>query len=88
MGSWFFEPIFLSLGIIKKVMAQQLSTRQFDYMNGLVVTKQAEAFDNAIRNFIIDLAEEGFTVEDVKKYIQEKQERVYFEFRNFDKEDI
>ena len=69
-------------------MAQRLSTRQFDYMNSLVVTKQAEAFDNAIRNFIIDLAEEGFTVDDVKRYIQEKQERVYFEFRNFDKEEI
>jgi len=68
-------------------MAQRLSTRQFDYMNGLVVTKQAEAFDNAIRNFIIDLAEEGFTVDDVKKYIQERQERIYFEFRNFDNEE-
>jgi len=56
-------------------------------MNGLVVTKQAEAFDNAIRNFIIDLAEEGFTVDDVKKYIQERQERIYFEFRNFDNEE-
>jgi hypothetical protein len=65
-------------------MAQQLSIRQFDYMNGLVVTKQAEAFDNAIRSFMIELTEEEFTVEDVKKYIQERQERIYFEFRNFD----
>ena len=68
-------------------MAQQLSTRQFDYMNGLVVTKQAEAFDNAIRSFMIELTEEEFTVEDVKKYIQERQGRIYFEFRNFDIEE-
>jgi DNA-binding transcriptional MerR regulator len=56
-------------------------------MDSLVVTKQAEAFDNAIRSFIIELNEEGFTIEDVKKYIQERQERIYFQFRNFDNEE-
>jgi hypothetical protein len=68
-------------------MTKQLSTRQFDFMDGLVVTKQAEAFDNAIRSFIIDLVEEGFTVDDVKKYTQERTERIYFEFRGYDKEE-
>ena len=68
-------------------MTKQLSTRRFEYMDSLVVTKQAEAFDNAIRSFIIELNEEGFTIEDVKKYIQERQERIYFQFRNFDNEE-
>jgi hypothetical protein len=78
---------FKGLSSYIKVMTKQLSTRQFDYMDGLVQTKQAESFDNAIRNFIIDLVEEGFTVEDVKKYIQERIERMYFEFRGYDSEE-
>ena len=65
-------------------MAKELSTVQFNYIDSLVVTKQSEAFDNAIRNFIIDLIEEGFTIDDVKKYIKEKEERVFFEFRNYE----
>lgn len=64
-------------------MAKELSTVQFNYIDSLVVTKQSEAFDNAIRNFIIDLIEEGFTIDDVKKYIKEKEDRVFFEFRNY-----
>jgi len=64
-------------------MTKELSTVQFNYIDSLVVTKQSEAFDNAIRNFIIDLIEEGFTIDDVKKYIKEKEDRVFFEFRNY-----
>ena len=64
-------------------MTKELSTVQFNYIDSLVVTKQSESFDNAIRNFIIDLIEEGFTIDDVKKYIKEKEDRVFFEFRNY-----
>lgn len=56
-------------------------------MEGLVLTNSSKQFDNAIRSFIIDLVEEGYTVDDVKKFIQEKQERVYFEFRGYDNEE-
>lgn len=56
-------------------------------MEGLVLINSSEQFDNAIRSFIIDLVEEGYTVDDVKKFIQEKQERVYFEFRGYDNEE-
>ena len=56
-------------------------------MEGLVLTNSSEQFDNAIRSFIIDLVEEGYTVDDVKNFIQEKQERVYFEFRGYDNEE-
>jgi len=51
-------------------------------MDGLVVIKQAEAFDNAIRNFIIDLVEEGFDLDEIKEFVKERQERIFFEFRN------
>lgn len=73
---------FVYLGMEKKI-----STREFDRMEGLVLTNSSEQFDNAIRSFIIDLVEEGYTVDDVKKFIQEKQERVYFEFRGYDNEE-
>lgn len=56
-------------------------------MEGLVLINSSEQFDNAIRSFIIDLVEEGYAVDDVKKFIQEKQERVYFEFRGYDNEE-
>lgn len=68
-------------------MEKKIATREFDRMEGLVLINSSEQFDNAIRSFIIDLVEEGYTVDDVKKFIQEKQERVYFEFRGYDNEE-
>ncbi len=50
----------------------QLTKLQFDYMDSLVQIKQAEAFDNAIRNFIIDLVEEGFDLNQVRQYMKER----------------
>jgi hypothetical protein len=63
-------------------MAKELTTLQFDYMDSLVQIKQAEAFDNAIRNFIIDLVEEGFDLNQVRQYLKEREERI---FKNHDK---
>jgi uncharacterized protein YbcC (UPF0753/DUF2309 family) len=62
----------------------QLTKLQFDYMDSLVEIKQAEAFDNAIRNFIIDLVEEGFDLNQVRQYMKEREERIFFEFRGYD----
>ena len=59
-----------------------ITKEQFDMMDGLVVIKQAEAFDNAIRNFIIDLVEVGFDLDEIKEFVKERQERIFFEFRN------
>jgi len=67
-------------------MARELTTLQFNYMDSLVRIKQAEAFDNAIRSFIIDLVEEGFDLGQVKQYIKEREERIFFEFRGYDGE--
>jgi len=67
-------------------MKKELTTLQFNYMDSLVQIKQAEAFDNAIRNFIIDLVEEGFDMNQVKQYIKEREERIFFEFRGYDNE--
>jgi hypothetical protein len=67
-------------------MAKELTKLQFDYMDSLVQIKQAEAFDNAIRNFIIDLVEEGFDLNQVKQYMKEREERIFFEFRGYDGE--
>jgi len=67
-------------------MAKELTTLQFNFMDSLVQIKQAEAFDNAIRNFIIDLVEEGFDMNQVKQYIKEREERIFFEFRGYDNE--
>jgi uncharacterized protein YbcC (UPF0753/DUF2309 family) len=64
----------------------QLTKLQFDYMDSLVEIKQAEAFDNAIRNFIIDLVEEGFDLNQVRQYMKEREERIFFEFRGYDNE--
>jgi len=68
-------------------MEKKINTREFDRMEGLVLINNSKQFDNAIRSFIIDLVEEGYTVDDVKKFIQEKQERVYFEFRGYENEE-
>ena len=68
-------------------MAKELTPREFDYLDGLVKSKQAEAFDNAVKNFIIDLTEEGFDMDDVKQYIRERESRIFFAFRNYDKEE-
>ena len=67
-------------------MIRELTTLQFNYMDSLVRIKQAEAFDNAIRSFIIDLVEEGFDLGQVKQYIKEREERIFFEFRGYDGE--
>ena len=67
-------------------MTRELTTLQFNYMDSLVRIKQAEVFDNAIRNFIIDLVEEGFDLGQVKQYIKEREERIFFEFRGYDGE--
>jgi uncharacterized protein YbcC (UPF0753/DUF2309 family) len=64
----------------------QLTKLQFDYMDSLVQIKQAEAFDNAIRSFIIDLVEEGFDLNQVRQYMKEREERIFFEFRGYDNE--
>ena len=74
MDSCLYESLFLSLGMITK--------EQFDMMDGLVVIKQAEAFDSSVRNFIIDLVEEGFDLDEIKEFVKERQERIFFEFRN------
>lgn len=67
-------------------MTKELTTLQFNFMDSLVQIKQAEAFDNAIRNFIIDLVEEGFDLNQVKQYIKEREDRIFFEFRGYDEE--
>ena len=67
-------------------MTRELTTLQFNYMDSLVRIKQAEVFDNAIRNFIIDLEDEGFDLGQVKQYIREREERIFFEFRGYDGE--
>ena len=67
-------------------MARELTTLQFNYMDSLVRIKQAEAFDNAIRSFIIDLVEEGFDLGQVKQYMKEREDRIFFEFRGYDGE--
>jgi len=67
-------------------MTRELTTLQFNYMDSLVRIKQAEAFDNAIRNFIIDLVEEGFDMNQVKQYMKEREDRIFFEFRGYDGE--
>ena len=67
-------------------MTRELTTLQFNYMDSLVRIKQAEAFDNAIRSFIIDLVEEGFDLGQVRQYIKEREERIFFEFRGYDGE--
>lgn len=59
-----------------------ITKEQFDMMDSLVVIKQAEAFDSSIRNFIIDLVEEGFDLDEIKEFVKERQERIFFEFRN------
>ena len=67
-------------------MTRELTTLQFNYMDSLVRIKQAEAFDNAIRSFIIDLVEEGFDLGQVKQYMKEREDRIFFEFRGYDGE--
>ena len=67
-------------------MTRELTTLQFNYMDSLVRIKQAEAFDNAIRSFIIDLIEEGFDLNQVRQYMKEREERIFFEFRGYDEE--
>jgi len=67
-------------------MTKELTTLQFNFMDSLVQIKQAEAFDNAIRNFIIDLVEEGFDLNQVRQYMKEREERIFFEFRGYDSE--
>jgi hypothetical protein len=61
----------------------RISDTKFDYMDSLVVIKQAKAFDNAIRNFIIDLTEEGFETSDIKEFINERVKRVFSEFKGY-----
>jgi hypothetical protein len=61
----------------------KISDTKFDYMNSLVVIKQAEAFDNSIRNFIIDLTEEGFETSDIKEFVNERVKRVFSEFKGY-----
>ena len=68
-------------------MSKELTTLQFNFMDGLVQIKQAEAFDNAIRNFILDLVKEGFDLNQVGQYMKERQERIFFEFRGYDQEE-
>jgi hypothetical protein len=68
-------------------MTKELTKLQFDYMDSLAQIKQAEAFDNAIRNFIIDLVEEGFDLNQVRQYMKEREERIFFEFRGYDQEE-
>jgi hypothetical protein len=68
-------------------MTRELTTLQFNYIDSLVRIKQVELFDNAIRSFIIDLVEEGFDLNQVRQYIKEREERVFFEFRGYDGEE-
>jgi hypothetical protein len=62
----------------------QLTKLQFDYMDSLVQIEEVKAFDNAIRSFIIDLVEEGFDLNQVRQYMKEREERIFFEFRGYD----
>ncbi len=64
----------------------QLTKLQFDYMDSLVQIEGVKAFDNAIRSFIIDLVEEGFDLNQVRQYMKEREERIFFEFRGYDNE--
>ena len=66
---------------------KQLTKLQFDYMDSLVRIEEAKAFDDAIRSFIIDLIEEGFDLNQVKQYMKEREERIFFEFRGYDEQD-
>ena len=68
-------------------MSDQLTVEQFRYLDGLVTVKYALEFDRAIRTFIDDLTEEGLHLDDVKQYMKEREERVYFEYRNFNVKD-
>ena len=65
---------------------KQLTKLQFDYMDSLVRIEEVKAFDNAIRSFIIDLIEEGFDLNQVRQYMKEREERIFFEFRGYDEE--
>ena len=65
---------------------KQLTKLQFDYMDSLVQIEEVKAFDNAIRSFIIDLIEEGFDLNQVRQYMKEREERIFFEFRGYDEE--
>jgi hypothetical protein len=55
-------------------------------MDSLVQIEGVKAFDNAIRSFIIDLVEEGFDLNQVRQYMKEREERIFFEFRGYDNE--
>jgi len=65
---------------------KQLTKLQFDYMDSLVRIEEVKVFDNAIRSFIIDLIEEGFDLNQVRQYMKEREERIFFEFRGYDEE--
>ena len=42
-----------------------------------------ENFDNVIKSFIIDLVEEGFEVNDVREFVNERVENIFKDFKNY-----
>ena len=52
-------------------------------MDSLILIKHGENFDNAIRSFIIDLVEEGFEVNDVREFVNERVENIFKDFKNY-----
>ena len=66
---------------IIKVM--RLSDTKYNYMDSLILIRQGENFDNAIKSFIIDLVEEGFEVNDVREFVNERVENIFKDFKNY-----
>ena len=61
----------------------RLSDTKYNYMDSLILIKHGENFDNAIRSFIIDLVEEGFEVNDVREFVNERVENIFKDFKNY-----
>ena len=61
----------------------RLSDTKYNYMDSLILIRQGENFDNAIKSFIIDLVEEGFEVNDVREFVNERVENIFKDFKNY-----
>ena len=61
----------------------RLSDTKYNYMDSLILIRQGENFDNAIKSFIIDLVEEGFEVSDVREFVNERVENIFKDFKNY-----
>ena len=61
----------------------KISDTKYTYMDILILIKHGEKFDNSIRSFIIDLVEEGFEVNDVREFVNERVENIFKDFKNY-----